>query len=190
MSGADELHRFFETKRSDLVRFAALQLRDRELAEDAVQETMLAAERGIVDFAARSSIKTWVFAILKRKIVDALRSRSPEMSISQLDGENDADLDALFDRKGFWATEHKPHSWADPADSLEQQLFWRTFELCLDGLPENTARVFAMRELLDLDTEEICKVLSISTSNCWVILHRARMRLRVCLEDNWFAASG
>ena len=188
MSVSDELERFFGSQRIDLVRFAALQLRDPSLAEDVVQETLMAAMQGIQQFEGRASLKTWIFSILKRKIIDALRSHRREITASQLSSGNEdiRDFDELFNERGFWATEHKPHRWTEPEDSLEQQQFWRIFELCLDHLPVRTAQVFSMRELLGLETEEICKELAISTSNCWVILHRARMGLRLCLEEEWF----
>ena len=187
MAISDDLRHYFGERRPDLIRFAALQLRDPALAEDVVQETLVAAEQGFEQFAGRSSTKTWVFSILKRKIVDALRTQRREAPVSQMGNADDGGLDELFDQRGFWATEHRPHRWTDPEESLEQQQFWQIFELCLNGLPDRTARVFSMRELLGLQTEEICKELSISTSNCWVILHRARMGLRLCLEERWFA---
>lgn len=188
MNNNDKLLDFFSAKRSDLVRFAMLQLRDQSLAEDVVQETYSAAMRAIDQFEGRSSLKTWVFAILKRKIIDSLRANRRETPASQFGatGDNDGDFDELFNNRGFWATEHRPHRWTEPEDSLEQQQFWRVFELCLDHLPLRTAQVFSMRELLGLDTNEICKELGISTSNCWVILHRARMGLRLCLDREWF----
>jgi RNA polymerase sigma-70 factor (ECF subfamily) len=188
MSAKDELEAFFGERRNDLVRFAVLQLRDESTAEDAVQEALMAAMQGIDQFQGRSSLKTWVFSILKRKIIDTMRSKRREVSVSQMSsgGDDERDFDELFNHKGFWATEHKPHRWTEPEDSLEQRQFWTIFELCLDHLPTRTAQVFSMRELLGLDTEEICKELSISTSNCWVILHRARMGLRLCLEEQWF----
>lgn len=185
---ADRLQGFFGEHRADLVRFATLQLRDPAMAEDAVQETLIAVLQGHAEFANRSTVKTWVFSILKRKIIDALRVRQREVPISQL-GDSDEEregFDTLFDQRGHWATQHRPHRWADPDDSLEQQQFWRVFELCLDHLPERTSRVFMMREFLELDTDEICQELAITTSNCWVILHRARMSLRLCLEETWF----
>lgn len=188
MDITEELQSYYSERRTDLLRFAELQLRDAAMAEDVVQETLLAAERGVKNFKGRSSIKTWLYSILKRKIIDALRSRRRETPISQIGNaaEDDEGFDSLFDQRGFWSTEHKPHRWSDPDESLEQQQFWKIFELCLDGLPERTAQVFSMRELLGLETNEICKELSISTSNCWVILHRARTGLRECLEENWF----
>jgi len=183
-----EIHRFIEANRDDLVRFANLQLRDPSQAEDVVQEALLAATQGSERFEGRSSLKTWVFSILKHKIIDAMRSGRRELLSTRLSGEREdsRDFDELFDARGFWATEHKPHRWTEPEDTLEQQQFWKIFELCIDHLPERTARVFSMRELLGLETEEICKELEITASNCWVILHRARMSLRLCLEEQWF----
>ncbi len=188
MGAKDKLEAFFDERRDDLVRFAVLQLRDESTAEDVVQETLIAAMQGIDRFQGRSSLKTWVFSILKRKIIDVMRSKQREVSVAQVSSGDEEELDfsELFNKKGFWATEHKPHRWTEPEDTLEQQQFWTIFELCLDHLPTRTAQVFSMRELLGLDTDEICKELSISTSNCWVILHRARMGLRLCLEQQWF----
>ena len=188
MSNNEELQTFFGERRADLVRFAVLQLRDQSLAEDAVQETLMAAMQAISQFEGRSSLKTWVFSILKRKIIDAMRGGRREIPASQLTSGNDEERDfhELFNERGHWNREQKPHSWSEPEDSLEQQQFWRIFELCLDHLPTRTAQVFSMRELLGLDTDEICKELGISTSNCWVILHRARLGLRLCLEKQWF----
>jgi RNA polymerase sigma-70 factor (TIGR02943 family) len=185
---AEQLQEFCGERRRDLVRFATLQLRDEALAEDVVQETLLAALQGSDAFSGRASVKTWVYSILKHKIVDTLRSRRREVPLSGMSNADDEDegFETLFDRRGFWATEHKPHRWADPEDSLEQQQFWQVFELCLDRLPARTARVFMMRELLGLETAEICQELAMAMTNCWVILHRARMGLRLCLEETWF----
>lgn len=189
MSIDDQIQEFVGARRPDLVRFAALQLRDPALAEDVVQETLIAAMQGAVEFGSRSSVKTWVYSILKRKIIDALRTRRREVPLSQLGAadEDDDNFEGLFDHRGFWATEHRPHRWANPEDSLQQQQFWQVFEACLDHLPARTSRVFMMRELLGLEVTEICQELAIATSNCWVILHRARMGLRRCLDETWFA---
>lgn len=182
--------------RPDLVRFARLQLRDAAAAEDAVQECLLAALGSKTPFENRSSLKTWVFGILRHKIIDLIRTRSREPSLDELIGDGDAGSDddaaerlaaGLFDQRGHWKSEARPGRWSDPEDSFEQQQFWAVFEACLDRLPEKTARVFAMRELLGFETEEICKETGISATNCWVVLHRARQALRVCLEVQWFA---
>lgn len=80
----------------------------------------------------------------------------------------------------------RPPRWGDPEQTFSDKQFWKVFELCMSRMPENTARVFFMRELLGLEVDDICKELSITTSNCWVILHRARMSLRLCLQQRWF----
>ncbi len=173
--------------RGDMVRFATLQLRDATAAEDAVQEALAAALSGRERYAGRAQLKTWVFAILRNKIIDVLRERirHPTQSYDEGTGVDD-ELDAAFDRRGFWHKAERPVDWGQPEMELENGQFWRVFEACLTYLPENIARVFMMREMLGLNTSEICAELSISESNCWVILHRARMRLRSCLEENWF----
>lgn len=182
---------FLEPIRRDMTRFADLQLRDRAAAEDAVQEALAEALAGASRFAGRAALKTWVYAILRNKIIDHIRSRTRTVNASSLsdDAADDsaADFDTLFDQRGHWTSEDAPRTWADPEASLEQQQFWTVFEACLNRLPDNTARVFMMREHLGFDTEEICSELGISANNCWVILHRARSQLRICLEKTWFA---
>lgn len=183
---------FLAELRRDMTRFAELQLRDRATAEDAVQEALADAMAGARRFAGRSALKTWVLSILRHKIVDQIRARTRTVNISSLgnaDDEGENEFDALFNDNGHWRAEERPQAWGDPEASLSQQQFWAVFEACLYGLPENTARVFMMREHLGFDTPEICRELGISANNCWVILHRARMHLRVCLEQRWFGAA-
>lgn len=170
--------------RPTLLRFATLQLRDAAAAEDAVQETLLAALEGRASFAGRSGVQTWVVAILKNKIIDRLRRGTREISLAEAVGDADADFDDLFDETGHWR--EAPADWGDPAASFQQERFFEVLEVCMQALPENLARVFTMREVLGLETEEICKELRLSSSNFWVILHRARMRLRECLQLRWF----
>lgn len=182
---------FLTELRRDMTRFAELQLRDRASAEDAVQEALADAMAGARQFAGRSAVKTWVLSILRHKIIDQIRSRTRTINISSLAGDTDDgadDFDALFTASGHWRAEDIPRAWADPEASLSQQQFWAVFDVCLHDLPDNTARVFMMREHLGFDTPEICQTLGISSNNCWVILHRARMQLRLCLEKRWFGA--
>jgi RNA polymerase sigma-70 factor (ECF subfamily) len=170
------------THRGYLLRVAVLQLRDNDLAEDVVQDTLVAALQGAKGFSGRSSIKTWLTGILKHKIVDAIRKKTREDEI-QLD-----DMDALFDESGHW--DNAPADWGDPEAQLSRIQFMDMMQFCLEKLPPNTARVFMMREVMELESGEICKELSITTTNLWVILYRARMALRQCLEQNWFAQAG
>jgi len=175
--------------RGYLLRVAVLQLRDNELAEDVVQDTLVAALQGATRFDGRSSLKTWLTGILKHKIVDAIRRRAKEPVLAPLDDEIQLeDMDALFDETGHW--ENPPADWGDPETALSRQQFLDVLQLCLEKLPPNTARVFMMREVMELESAEICKELAITSTNLWVILYRARMALRQCLEQNWFALGG
>jgi len=174
-----------EALRPYLLRFASLQLRDTAAAEDAVQETLLAALAGEAGFAGRSNLRTWLTGILKHKIVDAIRRQGRERPAADLEDADGADeFDALFDRRGHW--QESPQAWEHPESALDQKQFLAALEACLKALPERTARVFMMREHLGLDTSEICKELAITPTHCWVMLHRARMALRQCLTTNWF----
>jgi RNA polymerase sigma-70 factor (ECF subfamily) len=175
--------------RGYLLRVAVLQLRDNDVAEDVVQDTLLAALQGEGGFSGRSSLKTWLTGILKHKIVDVIRRKGREPVLASFDEECQIDdLDALFDESGHW--ENPPADWGDPERALSQQQFFDVMQMCLEKLPPNTARVFMMREVMDLTSDEICKELSITSTNLWVILYRARIALRQCLEQNWFTSSG
>ncbi len=181
---------FLKELRVQMLKFAILQLRDEPLAEDAVQEALVGALKNAGSFGRRSALKTWVFAILKNKIADILRQRQRLVEASRLlrDGEDDENLDMLFDTKGFWQVDERPTAWSQPAESVKNNDFWRVFEACLGGLPESQARLFMMRELVEFESREICEILNITTSNLHVMLYRARLRLRECLENRWFLA--
>lgn len=171
--------------RSYLVRYAILQLRDPHLAEDAVQEALVAAIESSSKFSGQSSLHTWLVGILKHKILDILRKRAREPELNVPEGEDGDDLvDTLFNENGRWTD--PPQAWANPEQSLQNSHFWEVFEKCNQRMPANTARAFMMREFMEMSTEEICQELAISTTNCWVLLHRARLALRECLDLNWF----
>ncbi|GCB05246.1 RNA polymerase factor sigma-70 [Ralstonia sp. SET104] len=180
---------FIEDLRRQMLKFATLQLGDSHQAEDAVQEALIGALKNADSFGGRAALKTWVLAILKNKIADVLRRNQRLVNASSLlrEDEEDEDFTALFDRKGFWEPDERPIPWSDPVASFNQKQFWKIFEACLERLPPKQARVFMMREVVELEKEEICEAVGITTSNLFVMLHRARLRLRECLEDNWFA---
>jgi RNA polymerase sigma-70 factor (ECF subfamily) len=168
-----------------LLRYATLQLRDAAAAEDAVQDALLAALSGESAFAGRSNLRTWLTGILKHKIVDAIRRQIRDHPANEPAQDGDeGEFDGLFDKRGHW--EEAPDAWQQPEGSLQQKQFLAALEACLRALPERTARVFMMREHLGLETSEICKELGVSATHCWVMLHRARMALRLCLQENWF----
>ncbi len=189
MSPPSDFRARIESQRAYLLRYARLQLRNAEAAEDAVQEALLAALAGEAGFAGRSNLRTWLTGILKHKIVDAMRRSSREQPLGGDDAEAElSELDALFVEDGHWRD--PPAGWVDPGRALEQKQFFAALEMCLERLPARTARAFLMREHLGLETEEICKELEITSTNCWVMLYRARVTLRQCLEATWFSDQG
>ena len=174
-----------------LYRYALFRLRDGSAAEDAVQETLLAAFQAYEGFAGRGSERTWLTGILKHKIVDHFRRASRQTPASQL-GDETLEHPELFRPAGNEWAEHwwdtkAPVDWrADPARLCEQTEFWEVFRGCLSPLPERVASAFLLREVDGLESAEICEVFQITTNNLWVMLHRARAHLRRCLELNWF----
>ncbi|VAW62187.1 RNA polymerase sigma-70 factor [hydrothermal vent metagenome] len=168
--------------RSDLLRFARLQLNDTTQAEDAVHEAIDAALASNT-FSGKGSLKSWVFAILRNKIIDLIREQHKTASVSYIE-EAPENSDTLFDNRGYWKKTHQPANWQRPENTLANQQFLNIFEQCIKHLPANTAKVFMMREHLGMSIHEICEALELSESNCWVIMHRARAQLRACLEGN------
>jgi RNA polymerase sigma-70 factor (ECF subfamily) len=172
----DTLHRDLELMRPALVRFAMLQLHNAGAADDVVQDALVAVLEKQDRFAGQSSLRTYVTAILKNKIIDAMRASRRALPIDTGDGRSDAEvIDALFQADGH--TVESPRNW-DPDAALQEKDFFRVLETCLERLPANTARIFMMREWLELSTDEICKELGITPSNAWVMLYRARLQLR------------
>jgi RNA polymerase sigma-70 factor (TIGR02943 family) len=171
-----------------LLKFARLQLRNSDWAEDAVSETVLAALSRPQAFAARSQLKTWLVGILKHKIVDALRLHQREVCVSGTSEHETVDpLEHMaFRQDGHFA--ERPTDWGNPEEDLGRRQFFAILEACTEKLPPVQGRLFLMREWLELDSEEICKTLAITPTNLYVQLHRARLRLRECLEMNWLKA--
>jgi RNA polymerase sigma-70 factor (ECF subfamily) len=174
--------------RPTLMRIARLQLRNDAWAEDVVSETLLAALEGSERFAGQSQLKTWVVGILKHKIIDQFRRGNREVSAdAQMEAAEVESLDELYTEDG-----HKlnpPVDWGDPEQALSRAEFFDILQMCVDKLPGSLGRIFMMREWLEYETDQICKELDITSTNCFVMLHRARMRLRECLELNWFGTS-
>lgn len=172
-----------------LFRFALTRLRESSLAEDLVQETFLAALKGASRFAGKSAEKSWLVGILKNKICDYYRKASRETSFTDLEFYEDEESDrfvpdGLF--KDGWIHELGPQEWTSPGSNLDSELFWKTFQECSSKLPRNVSTVFTLREVDGVESREICAMLNITENNFWVMLHRARMALRRCLEKNWF----
>jgi len=171
--------------RAYLLRFARLQLRNDAWAEDAVSETMLAALSKPQSFGQRSQLKTWLVGILKHKVIDVLRERRREVALQPEEGGEDEAMEALlFQADGHYALQ--PTDWGNPEQELASRQFFRVLETCADKLPAAMGRVFLMREWLELSSDEICQELGLTPTNLYVQLHRARLRLRKCLELHWF----
>jgi len=178
---------FLQDIRRQMMKFATLQLSDSNQAEDAVQEALIGAMKNADSFGGRAAFKTWMFAILKNKIADVLRYKQRTVNIGSFArDEDDEDMSELFDRKGSWQKDERPAAWGNPEAAMREKHFWRVFEACLEHLPPKQALVFMLREFIELDAGEICATMELTTSNLHVLLHRARLRLRDCLENNWY----
>jgi RNA polymerase sigma-70 factor (ECF subfamily) len=186
--------RWVEEHGDYLFKYALLRLRDVAKAEDVVQETFLAALKGGKSFAGKSAEKTWLVGIMKNKIVDYYRKASRETPFTDLEFYQDEESDRFVSEgifKGGWIHELGPMEWSpEPGANLDNEAFWKAFHDCAGKLPRNISAAFCLREVDDIDSKEICRMLNISENNLWVMLHRARMALRRCLETNWFGKSG
>lgn len=189
-SALSDSERWVDEHGDYLFKFALMRLRDPQRAEDAVQETFLAALKGGHSFAGRSAEKSWLVGILKNKIYDHFRKAGRETTFTDLQFYDDEEGDLFVADgvgKGGWIHELGPQEWPKAGENLDKELFWKTFRDCAGKLPKNVATVFNLREVDGIESKEVCAMLNISESNLWVMLHRGRMALRRCLETNWFA---
>ncbi|UXZ05572.1 sigma-70 family RNA polymerase sigma factor [Moraxella nasicaprae] len=173
-----------------LLKFAKNQLDDDELAKDCVQECLISAMQYSNKFKGNSAFKTWVFAILKHKIADMIKSNQIYIKLSELSDNDDIELfDMVFDN-GKWQGDYTPkafdESWCNPEIQAQNKAFWQILEYCLEHLPAEQAKVFLMKEYVGLDSKEICQALTISSQNYYVLMHRARLNLQTCLTRHWF----
>lgn len=170
-----------------LFRYALQRLHDAAHAEDMLQETLLAALQARASYSGRASEKTWLTGILKHKIIDFIRKQVRETTVEDINALSDAAAesgeDDLFDARGHWV--HPPQDWGNPDKTLRNHQFLDVFEACLGHLKPTLARVFVLRELAGQSNEEICNELGITATNCGVMLYRARMDLRRCLDVRW-----
>lgn len=168
-----------------LLRVAYSRLNDRDAAEDAVQEALAAACTSGATFSGRSTLRTWVTGILLHKITDAFRAWTREGRVPSFEPAA-ADADPDFEDDGRWRA--PVTAWSDPERALECSRFRAAFDAQLALLPEMQSRAFVMRELMGLESEEICSALGVTPNHLWVLLHRARLGLRRGLDRDWFAA--
>jgi RNA polymerase sigma-70 factor (TIGR02943 family) len=178
--------RWVEDHGDCLYRYALLRVRRPEVAEDLVQEALCAAVKTFGSFRGKSSERSWLCGILKNKICDYFRKLGRETCFTDLEFLED-ELSHKFVPQGFWHHDLGPLEWKPEAEVVMHRTeFWETFRDCLAKLPQRVADVFMLREMEEMETAQICEALNVSPNNLWVMLHRARMALRECLEMNWF----
>ncbi len=167
-----------------LFSYALLKIKNRHQAEDLVQETLLAAITAKNTFSNRSSVKTWLTGILKHKIIDAYRRQGRETAIDDLIDQDGSDnLDYFFRTNGSWID--KPDVFSNPESALQQEEFYQVFQQCLSGLKPRQADVFIAKEIYGMSNKDICKDFSLSSTNVWVLMHRARLSLSNCMKTYW-----
>ncbi len=175
-----------------LFNYTITRINKREVAEDLVQETFFSAYKARESFQHEASEKTWLIAILKRKIIDHYRKKSTQNELNIFDKDSKDDfMNHFFDKEGgyegHWTDSSSPQEWRkDFQTSVESDEFNAILKNCLGKLSEKTSAVFTLKNMEDLDSDEICKELQISPSNYWVLMHRAKLQLRECMEKNWF----
>lgn len=171
-----------------LFRYAWARVRSDAAAEDLVQDTLLAAWEGRSRFRGGSTVRTWLTGILRFKVIDHLRRRGRERTLTDLSGTlEEAEQEAFNERLHWRSRELAPGDWEPEAGTdVDRAGFRGALEACLARLPPTASRVFLMREVDELETAEICKICAISPTNCFTLLHRARLALRRCLEETWF----
>lgn len=178
---------FVARVRSDMLRFACSQLGNDDEAEDAVQEALVGALKNAASFRGEAALRTWIIAILRNKIADILRQRQRRpVNASQMARDSDeGGLPEVFDHRGMWRDSSRPARWENPEADITSDQFLQVFDQCINRLPPQQGQVFLMREVIELETAEICNELGLSANNVHVILHRARLGLRSCLQIHW-----
>lgn len=171
-----------------LYKFAYYRVNDNQLAEDLVQDTFLSALRARESYKGDAGEKTWLVAILKNKIIDHYKKASTKNeSPLKLQTVEAPSLDYFFNKQknGHWQDNTKPKDWEQTGGNYDSKEFYKILELCLKELPEKWKGIFTMSLLDEADSKMVCKEFNLSSSNFWVIIHRAKLQMRACLEKNW-----
>jgi RNA polymerase sigma-70 factor, ECF subfamily len=174
-----------EAQRAHLTRTATWLLGNRQAAQAAVRAALLAAAGAPHAPTDPAALRPWLFGLLKQHLMDALWRQTGMAPLHDDSAETGGEPAFLAD--GHWCNE--PAAWGDPQTTVAQPAFMSLLERCIDRLPKNTARVFTMREILGMDTQEICASVGISPATCAAMLRRARLAMHARLENDWFRAS-
>jgi RNA polymerase sigma-70 factor (TIGR02943 family) len=179
---ADKLSEWVETLTGDLYSWALFKVTDPELAKDLVQDTFLVAAEKIQEFRGDSSAKTWLFSILNHKIIDFYRKK-----VTQPVRIENQVFSTFFDEKGSWKITQRPLDWNEDDSNLMDDIdFQEVFNICLEALPDKWNTCVKLKYLMNKNGDEICQELEITPTNFWQIVHRAKLQLRNCIEENWF----
>ena len=170
-----------KTHTKDLYAYTLSKVYQKELAEDLVQETFLSAYKSYENYKGKSSVKTWLFSILKHKIADYFRSKYK----SNTEVSSDI-IDKFFDDNHHWKTEYTPQHWTEEKELLDDPEFSKALKDCFEKLPQQWSSAVQLKYLEEHDSKAICSSLEITSSNFWQIIHRAKLSLRNCLELKWF----
>ncbi len=184
--GIESPESWLEQHGNALYRFALLRLRDAQKAEEAVQDTLVAALQARARYNGDATVRTWLIGILKHKIMDQFRHEARE-TLLESTGRSPAESERLaeedyFDASGHWR--EKLSEWGNPEDELERSQMMAILQRCLDALPPRLARLFMLREVMEETTDTICQEMAISETNLWTMLYRARVALRACLDQS------
>jgi RNA polymerase sigma-70 factor (TIGR02943 family) len=180
---------WIENYADSLFSYAMVRVSDREIAKDLVQDTFLSALQNVSSFRGDSSEKTWLTSILKNKIIDYYRKGAVDKTVAFSEADNSPEIDSYFGENGGWKADTLPTDWTESAhESYRSREFHEALQKCLARLTAQCRAVFSLKYLDELEAEEICKKLAVSSSNYWVIMHRAKLMLRRCIEKNWIQA--
>ena len=166
-----------------LYNYAITRVDDQDVAKDLVQETFFSGIKGKDNFRGQAAERTWLVSILKRKIIDHYRK------VNSAKGQKEVRMNFYEEgkKKGNWIEEKVPQAWGNDAEKkIENSELKDALDACINNLPEKYRMVFLLKTVQKYETEEICNELGITASNLWVIIHRARMQLRNCMEEKWF----
>jgi RNA polymerase sigma-70 factor (TIGR02943 family) len=188
-SGKTVSSKWIDSYADNMFNYAYVRVRNRETAKDLVQDTFLSALQSLDSFRGESSEKTWLYSILKNKIIDHYRKKASDKTVAFPGVDGLSELDLYFDEEGEWKVSVRPLEWSETGyDKLHSKEFIDILHKCLAMLTEHGRAIFIFKYLEELEFEEICKELNISSSNYWVVMHRSKLQLRQCIDKNWINA--
>lgn len=185
-----EPNKWVESYSDQLYRFALSRVNNTQLAEDLVQDTFVSALNKLSSFRGDSTEKTWLYSILRNKIIDYYRSSEKKMTSKFYNLDDESGADHFFynegNKKGEWVETSVPSNFHAATDTpLEKEEFMEILKFCMEKLPFKWSEVFRMKNIDELSSKEICKELKLTSSNLWVIIHRAKLQMRECMEKKW-----